>query len=169
MVAEIVETKWNQMHLVPILVKAQRAAANDWVVIDGFKGVIPLNGLGQSIAASLQETLFRYGVATITPTATATDTSIAVTLATITRVPPFYVLTGGGEIMEVTSETDSTNANSTWTVRRGCLGTTATATGVAATNIVGIMNILFLGANNVGPDMMVLLPLPNDARVQMFA
>ena len=87
----------------------------------------------------------------------------------ISRVPPFYVLTAGGEIMEVLSETDSTNANSTWTVRRGCLGTTASATGLAATNLVGIMNIIFMGANNVGPNLIVALPLSQDARVQMFA
>ena len=168
MVAEVVETKWNQMHLVPIFIKAQRATQLDWIVVEGFKGVIPLQGMGQSVAVSIADT-FTYGTATITNTATTTTTSMAVTLGTVTRVPPFYVLAAGGEIMEVTSETDSTSANSTWTVRRGCLGTTASATGLATTNLVGIMNIVFLGANNVGPDLIVALPLPNDARVQMFA
>ena len=168
MVAEKVETKFNTMHLVPLMIKAQRAAAGDWIVINGYKGVIPLQGIGQSTAVSLADT-FTYGTATITPTATATITSIAVTLGTVTRVTPFYVLTAGGEILEVVSETDSTNANSTWTCRRGCLGTTASATGLAATNLVGIMNIVFLGANNVGPDMIVALPLPQDSGVQMFA
>lgn len=168
MVAEQVETKFNIMHLVPIMIKAQRATQSDWIVIDGEKGVIPLQGIGQSIAVSLADT-FTWGTATITPTATATDTSMAVTLGTITRIPPYYVLTAGGEIMEVTSETAANNANSTWTVRRGCLGTTATTVGVAATNLVAVMNIVFLGANNVGPDMIVVLPLPKDAGVRMFA
>lgn len=168
MVAEQVETKFNIMHLVPIMTKAQRAAAGDWIVYDGEKGVIPLQGIGQSIAVSLADT-FTYGTATITPTATATTTSIAVTLGTITRTPPYYVLTAGGEILEVVSETAANNANSTWTVRRGCLGTTASATGLAATNLVGIMNIVFLGANNVGPDMIVAIPLPKDAGTQLFA
>jgi hypothetical protein len=168
MVAEQVETKFNVMHLVPIMTKAQRATAADWIVYDGEKGVIPLQGIGQSIAVSLADT-FTWGTATITPTASATETSIAVTLGTVIRTPPYYVLTAGGEIMEVVSETAPTNANSTWTVRRGCLGTTATTVGVAATNLVAVMNIVFLGANNVGPDLIVALPLPKDAGVRMFA
>ena len=167
MVAEKVETKFSVMHLVPLVISAQRAAAGDWIVINGYKGVIPLQGIGQSVAVSLADT-FTYGTATITPTCTTTTTSIAVTLGTATRVPPFYVLTAGGEIMEVLSETASDNANSTWTVRRGCLGTTASATGLAATNLVGIMNIVFLGANNVGPDLIIALPLPNDAGCKLF-
>jgi hypothetical protein len=168
MVAEIAETKWNQQHVMPIFIKAQRVTAGDWIVVNGFKGVLPLQGIGQSTAVSLSDT-FTYGVATITPTCTTTTTSIAVTLGTVTRVPPFYVLTAGGEILEVTSETDSTAAGSTWTCRRGCLGTTASATGLAATNIVAILNIVFMGANNVGPNLIVALPLPNDARAQLFA
>jgi len=168
MVAEKVETKFSTMHLVPLVISAARATQSDWIVINGYKGVIPIQGMGQSIAVSLADT-FTWGTATITPTCTTTTTSIAVTLATATRVPPFYVITAGGEIMEVLSETDSTAAGSTWTVRRGCLGTTASATGLAATNLVGIMNILFLGANNVGPDIILALPLPNDAGVRLFA
>jgi hypothetical protein len=168
MVAEQVETTFNLMHLVPVVMKVQRVTAGDWVVLEGFKGVIPLQGIGQSIAASLADT-FTWGTATITPTCTATTTSIAVTLGTITRTPPYYVITAGGEIIEVLSETAANNANSTWTVRRGCLGTTATTVGLAATNLVGIMNIVFCGANNVGPDLIIALPLPQDAGTRIFA
>ena len=168
MVAELTETKFALMHLVPMLVNSTMVTQYDWVVIDGVKGVIPLQGIAQSVALSLQE-VFTYGVATITPTATAIQTSIAVGTATITRKPPYYVLTAGGEIMEVISETAPDNATSTWTVRRGALGTTATTVGVAATNIVGIMNILKLGANAVGPHIWAVLPLPNDAGTKLFA
>jgi len=168
-VAELTEKKFAFMHLVPLVIKAQRATAGDWIVVDGHKGVIPLMGIGQSVAVSLQEASFTYGTATITPTCTTSTTSIAVTLGTATRVPPYYVLTAGGEIIEVISETAPTSANSTWTVRRGCLGTTASATGLAATNLVGIMNILFLGSNNVGPEMIMVLPLPNDPGAGIFA
>lgn len=168
MVVELTEKKFALMHLVPIIVSSTMITQNDWVVLDGFKGVVPLQGIAQSIALSLQET-FTYGVATITTTATPTTTSHAVTSATITRTPPYYVLTAGGEIMEVISETLPAAAGSTWTVRRGCLGTTASATGLAATNVVGIMNILKLGANTVGPHLWALLPLPNDAGTKLFA
>jgi hypothetical protein len=163
MVAEKVETKFSVMHLVPLVISAARTTAADWIVIDTEKGVIPLQGIGQSVAVSLSDT------ATITPTCTTTTTSIAVTLGTVTRTPPYYVITAGGEVMEVLSETAADNANSTWTVRRGCLGTTASATGLAATNLVGVMNIVFLNANNVGPDLIIALPLPKDAGVRLFA
>jgi hypothetical protein len=169
MSSELTEKKFAVMHLVPQVIKAQRATAGDWIVMDGFKGVIPLMGIGQSIAVSLQEASFTYGVMTITPTCTTTTTSIAVTSATATRVPPYYLLTAGGEIVEVISETTPAAATSTLTVRRGCLGTTASATGLAASNVVGIMNILFLGSNNVGPEMIMVLPLPNDPGAGIFA
>jgi hypothetical protein len=168
MAAEIVEYQFNVMHLVPLMVKAMRAAAGDWIVLSGFKGVIPLAGIGQSIAASLSETVPTWGVATVTPTCTTSTTEFAVTSATITRKPPFYVATAGGEILEVISETAADNANSTWTVRRGCLGTTASATGLAATNVVGIMNIIFMAGNNVGPNFQIFYPLPNDPGVKMY-
>ena len=169
MTAEITEKKFALMHLVPLVIKAQRVTAGDWIVVDGYKGVVPLMGIGQSVAVSLQEAGFTYGVMTITPTCTTTTTSIAVTSATATRVPPYYLLTAGGEIVEVISETTPTAATSTLTVRRGCLGTTASATGLAGTNVVGIMNILILGSNNVGPDMIMALPLPNDPGAALFA
>ena len=168
-VAELTEKKFALMHLVPQVIKAQRVTAGDWIVLEGFKGVIPLYGIGQSVAVSLQEASFTYGTATITPTCTTSTVEMAVTLGTATRVPPYFVLTAGGEIMEVISETAPTSANSTWTVRRGCLGTSASATGLAANNLVGIMNILFLGSNNVGPEMIVVLPLPNDSGAKIFA
>lgn len=169
MVAEIAEKVFNTQHIMPVLAVAQRAAAGDWVVFSAYKGVIPLGMMGQSIAASLAESVPTWGVATITATETATSTEIVVGTATITRVPPYYVITAGGEILEVTSETAADNATSTWTVKRGCLGTTATATGLAATNVVGIMNILFMAGNNVGPNVMVLFPLPQDSGTKPFA
>ena len=167
MAAAIVEKKFALMHLVPLVVQFAEAAGGDHIVLSGYKGVIPLQGMGQSIAVSLM-TPITWGTATITTTATTTTTSMAVTLATATRVPPYYVITAGGEIMEVTGETLPAAAGSTWTVRRGCLGTTASATGLAATNLVGIMNILITGTENIGPQTMVVLPLPNDSGLKIF-
>lgn len=167
--AEITEKAFPMQYTMPVLAKVQRVTASDWVVFSDYKGVIPLGAMGQSIAVSLAETVPTWGVATVTTTATATTTSIAVTGATITRSATFYVITAGGEIMEVTADSDTASATPTWTVRRGALGTTATATGLAATNVVGIMNILFMPANNVGPNMMVVFPLPQDARTKPFA
>jgi hypothetical protein len=162
MAAELTEVSYNAQPVIPVMIRVTRAASGDWIVLSGLKGVIPIGSMGTSVVTSLQEIAFTYGVATVTPTCTATTAEFAVGTSTITRVPPYYVATAGGEILEVISETAADNATSTWTVRRGCLGTTASATGLAATNVVSILNILFLGGNNVGNDMIVALPLSYD-------
>ena len=62
--------------------------------------------------------------------------------------------------MMVLSETAAGNAASTLTVKRGCLGTTASATGVASTNTVYIMNIVFWGDSTTGFLTGTFLPMP---------
>jgi hypothetical protein len=172
MVVELSETKFPVMHLVPMIVKSQVVTQSDWTVIDGVKGVIPMGlGIAQSILTSGTETM-TYGTFHVNGSGqnTTTNTSFICNAGTITRTTtPYYVLTAGGEIMEVVSETDYTNATSTLTVKRGCLGTTASAVGLADTNHIGIMNIIFHGTNLVGPHINVVLPLPNDRNVKLFA
>jgi hypothetical protein len=171
-VAEISETKFSVMHLIPMLIKSQVAAQNDWTVIDGVKGVIPMGyGVSQSTSASATETL-TYGTFHINGSGqnTTTNTSFICANGTTSRTTtPYYVLTASGEIMEVISETDATNATTTITVVRGCLGTTASATGLADTNHIGIMNIIIHALDSVGPHINIVYPLPNDRRVKMFA
>jgi hypothetical protein len=168
---ELTEKTFPMQHLKVLIAKLQSTATGDWVVINGYKGVIPLGGIGQATDHAHEEIAFTYGVATVDATITATATTINVTSATVTRVPPFYVLTANGgtssEIFEVLSETDSTNATSTWTIRRGCLGTTASVH--TATDVVSIMNILFTGVSCVGPHIWTLLPLPEESRAKVFA
>jgi len=172
MVVEITETKFPVMHLVPMIVKSQVVTQSDWTVIDGVKGVIPMGlGIAQSTLTSGTETM-TYGTFHVNGSGqnTTTNETFICNAGTITRtVPPYYVLTASGEIMEVISETDRTNATSTLTVTRACLGTTASATGLADTNHIGIMNIIFHGTDLVGPHLNVVLPLPNDRRVKLFA
>jgi hypothetical protein len=141
-------------------------------VLNGYKGVIPLCGISQSIAASLQESAMTYGVATVNGTVTATATSIVMSGATITRSLPFYVLSGnagtGFEIFEVIDDSDTTSATPTWTIgKRGCFGTTATEQTNA--DVVSILNIVFLPANCIGPCLMVVNPLPEDNKAKLFA
>jgi hypothetical protein len=165
--AEITENKANIMHIVPIIVKAQVTTAGDWVVLDEFKGVIPLTGMCQSILTSGEETL-TYGVARVDNGGVAygtTDTSLVFDECTITRTgKPFYIITAGAEIIEVMTDATPATAVGTFTVRRGCFGTTATATGLANNNYVGIMNMLFLGTDLVGPHIFLVIPLPDDPR-----
>jgi hypothetical protein len=163
--AELTENKANIMHLVPILVKAQVTTAGDWVVLDEYKGVIPLTGMAQSILTSGEETI-TYGVARVDGTVlTTTQTTLVCDECTITRTgKPFYIVTAGGEILEVLTDATPATAVGTFTVRRGCFGTTASTTGLSNNNYVGIMNILFLGTDLVGPHIFMVIPLPYDPR-----
>ena len=162
--AELTEITTSIMHLVPIVIKAEVTTAGDWIVLDQFKGVIPIAGMCQSILTSGEETL-TYGVARVDNGGVAystTDTSLVFDECTITRTGKFYMVTAGGEIMEVLTDATPGTAIGTFTVRRGMFGTTPSATGLANNNYVGIMNILFLGTDLVGPHIVVALPLPND-------
>jgi hypothetical protein len=168
MVAEIVEVQRNESHLNWIIVKAQcTTAGGDWVVIDGYKGVIPMRGMACNIATSGGATP-TWGVARIDNGGVAygtTDTSIVCDECTITRTgSSFYLITAGGEIMEVLTDATPGTAVGTFTVRRGCLGTTASATGLANNNYMGIMNIVFCNQAQIGPHIFPCLALPNDSR-----
>jgi hypothetical protein len=168
MVAEIVEVQRNETHLNWKMVKVQCTThGGDWAVLDDVKGVVPMRGISLSITRSLGATP-TWGVARIDnggAAYTATSTSIVCDECTITRTGrPFYLITAGNEIMEVLSDATPTTAVGTFTVRRGCLGTTASATGLADNNYMGIMNIVFCQGPNIGPHIFPCLELPNDYR-----
>jgi hypothetical protein len=171
MAVELIEKKFSMMHLVPLIIKSQVATVLDWTVIDGVKGVIPMGfGMAQSILTSGTETV-TYGVLRINGAGqdTLTNTTFICSSGTLTRTAtPYYIITAGGEIMEVISETDRTNAASTLTVKRACLGTSASVTGLATTNYLGVMNIIKHGTNLVGPHINVVLPLPDDRNTKLF-
>jgi hypothetical protein len=156
-------------HISPIVISVVKAATSDWITLNDYKGFLITGVHSFSIAANTADHIPTYGVATITATETATSTEVVVGTATVTRVVPFYVMTQAGEVLEVISETDSTNATSTWTVRRGCLGTTASATGLAATNVVAILNMVFLPVNTLGNTVITGIPLPNEPEAAFFA
>jgi len=163
--AELTEVSRNEMHLVPMVIMAQVTTAGDWVVLEDVKGVIPLKGMAQSILTSGAETL-TYGVARVDNGGAAygtTTTSMVFDECTATRTGrPFYMITASGEIIEVLTDPTPATAVGTFTVRRGCFGTTPAAAGLANNNYVGVMNILFLGRDLVGPHIVVVLPMPND-------
>lgn len=162
-----------------ILVKMQKVTASDWICLGDatypskhVKGAIMLAGHGTSTSTSLNETVPTYGVATINNSGTAysaTSTSIVISTGTITRVAPYYIKTAGGEIIEVLADSAEDNAAATLTIRRGCLGTTASATGLANGNVVSILNMFVLAANCVGPEDLVFFPYPDDAGSKPFA
>ncbi|CAK0771309.1 hypothetical protein CCP3SC15_420023 [Gammaproteobacteria bacterium] len=169
--ADITSTlyKSRTQGLMPINLKVTKVTQADWINIAGVRGVWPPMGNTVTVAANVAET-FTYGAMTINnggTAYTATSTSIVVQTAVATRKAPYYVATGSGEIMEVTTDSTPTATTSTLTVRRGVLGTTASATGLANTNVVAVLNQLILGSATVGPTFiraqpMVGEPTPTD-------
>jgi hypothetical protein len=138
--------------IMPINLRVTKVTQADWINIAGVRGIWPPTGNVITTAANFAET-FTYGAMSVNnggTAYTATDTSIVVGTAVGTRKVPYYVKTGSGEIMEVTADSAPTTTAGTLTVLRGVLGTTASATGLANTNVLAVLNQVILGTANVG-------------------
>ena len=72
---------------------------------------------------------------------------------------PYYILTAGGEVIEVTADTGAATTTGTLTVVRGRLCTTASATGLANGNVCIILNQVFLSSSTVGPALIYASPM----------
>ena len=118
------------------------------------------------------ETTLTYGTAAINNAGTAytaTSTTIVIASGAITRVPPYYIETTSGELIYVLSDSAADNAASTLTVQRGCLGTTASATGLANSNTVYIKNIVVFGQATTGYVTFEFTPMPRNTGAKLFA
>jgi hypothetical protein len=159
------------MHLVPDILMVTKTAQSDWVNLN-YPGVIVLNGaVFTSVADTVTNALetITYGsVKSTAAYATVTTTSIVVDSGSITRLLPYYIFNGTtGEMMLVTADSAPGSAGATLTVKRGCLGTTATA--IADNAPLYVMNQIFLGNASVGKVMLVVLPLPRNPGAKLFA
>ena len=166
--ASIAKTVFNYNGNIPVIYSFTKASTADWVVFGDYPGVIDCRG---TLYTGADEATLTYGTAAIDNSSTAytaTTTAIVIKSGVITRVPPYYILTTAGEIMMVMSETAAGSAGSTLTVKRGCLGTTASATGVANNNTVYIMNIIVFGAATSGVITGHFLPMPEQADASLF-
>ena len=163
------KTVFNYNGHIPVIFSFTKAATSDWTVFGDYPGVIDCRG---TLYTGADESTLTYGTAAIDNSGTAytaTSTSIVIKSGAITRVPPYYVQTTSGEIMMVISETAAGVAASTLTVKRGCLGTTASLTGLANNNTVYIMNIIYWGAATTGLITGRFLPMPEQPDVGLFA
>lgn len=166
--AQIAKKVFNYNGEVPVIFSFVKANTSDWVVFGDYPGVIALEG---HLYTGALETTLTYGTAQVNNGGTAysaTSTSIVISTGAITRVPPYYILTTGNEIMMVLSETAADNAASTLTVKRGCLGTTATATGLVNTNVLYIMNIIYWGQATSGLIIGKFTPMPEQPSASLF-
>lgn len=165
---------FNELHIVPADVGGFiKLTASDWIVLSGYKGVIPLAAYNNGAAANtVDEPVYGLGLINNTGTAyTATTTTLEVDgiLPVATRALPYYIWMQDGEIIEVVGDSTPTIATSTLTVKRGCLGTTAGTTGVANNAYFAILNILVLAGAGIGPTILYCVPLPNESKAKLFA
>lgn len=166
--AEITEKVFNYNGEIPVVFRFVKVSTGDWVVFGGVPGVINCRG---TLYTGADEATLTYGTAAINNSGTAysaTDTSIVIGTAAITRVPPYYIQTTSGEIILVVADSAPTTNAGTLTVKRGCLGTTASATGLAHTNTVYILNIVYFGAATSGVVTGKFTPLPTNTKALIF-
>ena len=167
--AEITEKVFNYNGVIPVVGRFVKANTSDWIVLGGYPGVINLRG---TLYTGADETTLTFGTAAINNGGTAysaTDTSIVIGSGTITRVPPYYIQTTSGEIILVLEDSAPTNAASTLTIKRGCLGTTASATGLVNTNTVYIRNIVVFGQATSGVVGFEFIPMPPNPNAKLYA
>lgn len=160
------------------------ATTGDWFKMSA-PGVIPIACRTFTTASSgYSATPYYANVLVTTTVSTTTGTTVVYKAAENPwTMPqgPFYILTAGREIMMCTynsgySATAGGGSTGTMTVIRGCLGTTATATGLTAGNTLHILKVLKfsnVGYGHgtvpvVGVVMLTYLELPSDPKAYVF-
>ena len=148
-----------------VVARVAKAEQNDWIVLP-YAGVIPLH---VTLATGADETV-AYPTLAINNAGTAYDaatTEIAYDTATAGQRPSgggYYLQTSSGEIIYVEDD-DGTNL----TIRRGCLGTTASGTGLADDAALYILCSLVLNkASTTGVVTVTYLPMPEDPGVALY-
>lgn len=162
-------------HLVPMLIGVTTLTTGDWINLVGVKGVILPQDLQITCSTANNAPdvgTVQYGNALSTAAyATVTTTSIvvdgALADATTVRQVPFYAKCKSGEIIEVLADSAPGAATATWTIRRGCFGTTPTA--IADNDYFNIMNQIVISSTRVGLATGMVFAMPNDPGVKLFA
>jgi hypothetical protein len=166
-----VAQRFNVEHLVPFLINVVKSSSGDYLIFDE-KGVFPFLGFIFSSSAEaginhMEE--FNYGFAQIGDAGiTRSTTTITIKEGLYERKPPYYIITGGNEIIEVVSETDPTQYDSIFTVRRGALGSTITTTGLVEDDWVSILNVVVLSSEYTGYLLGLAIALPADGGESCF-
>jgi len=159
-------------HQVQKLVFYSKGNAADWIFLTDWGAFTPVC---QNITGALDT--YAYGTAaaaanstTGTAVGSATGTLLNVTSANVTRTAnqPFYIFDNNtGEMMLVIADSANSSATATWTVVRGCLGTTASAS-MAASDTIYIMNCLVL-VTGTGYNTCCYVPMPSEPKAKIFS
>ena len=171
----LVPKYFPMQYVAPLQIKATTLTTGDWINIPKVRGVAlpPYLSVTCSTANNAPDVAtVQYGIALSSAAyATVTTTTIVVdgaaADATNTRIVPFFAICKSGEIVEVTADSAPEAATATWTIRRGCLGTTAAA--IADNDYFCITNQLVLSSTRVGTVTGVVFPLTDDPGSKPFA
>jgi len=166
--AVITETNFNKLPGYLVISRAVKATQNDLVVFP-FKGVIPVATL---LGAGGVETV-AYETLTVNNDGDAYDDETLTIAydgaAAGTRAAPYYVKTTSGEIIEIGADSGEAGATGTLTVKkRGCFGTTPSATGLANNGVLSVLQTLVLTSETLGLVDIVSIPLPDDPGVRLY-
>lgn len=141
----------------------------DWIVLP-YKGIIPV--ACENITGA-PETLTRPVLVVNNKGVAYDESSLSIVYdgATAKTRPDkdYYVQTTSGEIILVGSDSGSDAATGTITIKaRACLGTTASATGLADESVLYLLGSLYLGSAVLGPVRLIYVPLPEDPGVSLY-
>ncbi len=167
--AILTETNHISLAGVTVLARAVKAAQND-IVVFPYPGVTILQ---TTLATGAVEAATRP-VLIVNNKETAYDadtTTIAYDGATASSRPAsgYYARTSSGEILYVEADSGSAGTSGNLTVRRGCLGTTPSATGLADDNTLYILCSATLSTTDTtGIVDITYLPLPEDPGAPIY-
>jgi hypothetical protein len=165
--AEITPKYFNMQGSIPVVGRFVKAAQSDWIVLP-YPGVFNIRG---TLYTGADDASLTYGTIVVNNKGTAysaTSTSIVGDAAVITRQTPYYIQTTSGEIILVVTDATPGTSVATLTVIRGCLGTTASATGLADDNTVYIKNMVVFGANSTGVVDFIFNPMPHEPKARLY-
>lgn len=147
--------------------KIKQITQNDWVIFPS-KGIWQVSARLVTGAAA---TITR-GVVVVNNKGTAysaSTTSIAYDGGTATRsAGSFYVESVSGEILEVIDSAPTAASGTLTVLKRGCFGTTASATGLVDDNTLYVMNNLVLGDNQTAAVTIAYTEMPDDVNINLF-
>ena len=152
----------------PKFARVDQLEQYDWIVLP-CKGAFAVNA---RLITGAEATILR-GLVQVNNKGTAytaTSRSIVYDNATLSRTATgsFYVMSTSGEILEVTDSAPTAAAGTLTVVRRGCFGTTASATGIADEGYLYVLNNIRLGDNQTDPVEVMYYELPFDNEIKIF-
>ena len=123
--------------------------SGDWIVLNCPGIICPT--MNQTTGAAMAIAHGTFQVLNGGTAYTATTTSIVYDTdspnSTTRLSGGYYIETTSGEYIYVLNDSAPTADTGTLTVVRGCLGTTASATGIATTNVLQIKNVIVTAAD----------------------